>query len=142
MKINANQALSTYRNYKKYTSDIEKSLERISSGIKLNIAGDNAAAMAQNSKIKAQLGGLNKAEQNLQDGQNLVQTADSGIGNIQNVLQRMRELAVQAANGTNTDEDRAVIQREIDELKGTVDDIATGTEQSLITRNYSFLKQK
>ncbi|RYL93440.1 VWA domain-containing protein [Sporolactobacillus sp. THM7-4] len=107
----------------------EKTLKKLSSGLRITNASDDAAGLAISQKMKAQIRGLEQARRNIQDGISLLQTGESGLAKIENPnLQRMRELAVQAANGTLTSEDRQMIQKEMDGLKNSIDDIATSTE--------------
>ena len=104
------------------------SMGRLSSGYKINKAGDNPAGMAISSKMKAQIDGLNQAEANSDDGQSVLRIADGALNEVSNMLQRIRELSVQAANGTNSYSDRQSIQDEIDQLTQEVDRISTDTE--------------
>lgn len=109
------------------------SMGKISSGLRINQASDDAAGSAISQKMKAQIRGLDQAGTNIQDGISLVQTAEAGLGSIQNPnLQRMRELALQALSGTLTQEDRSKIQNELDSIKAGIDDIANNTEFNTI----------
>jgi flagellin len=120
-------------------------MERLSSGYKINKAGDNPAGIALSSKMRAQIAGLDQAESNATDGVSVLNIADGALSEVSSVLQRIRELAVQAANDTNTYSDRQAMQDEIDELKKEVDRISTDTEYnaktlldgSCNTRSYS-----
>ena len=104
-------------------------MEKLSSGLRINSAADDAAGSAINEKMKAQIRGLEQAGRNIQDGVSLVQTAEAGLGSIQNPnLSRMRDLIVQALNGTLTVADRARIQNELENVKGSINDIANNTE--------------
>lgn len=104
-------------------------MEKLSSGLRVNSAADDAAGASISEKMKAQIRGLEQAGKNIQDGISLVQTAEAGLGSIQNPnLIRMRELVEQALNGTLTQEDRMKIQTELDQIKGNIDDIANYTE--------------
>lgn len=105
-----------------------KSTERLSSGYRINRAADDAAGLAISEKMRGQIRGLNQASTNSEDAISLVQTAEGALQETQNVIHRMRELAVQAANDTNTDDDRTQIQKEIIQLTNEVDRIATSTE--------------
>lgn len=107
---------------------LAKSMERLSSGLKINHASDNPAGIAISNKMKAQIDALDQAESNASDGVSLLQIADGALNEVAGILQRMRELAVQAANGTNEYEDRQSMQSEIDELKKEVDRISQDTE--------------
>ncbi len=110
------------------SSSLAKSTEKLSSGYKINRAGDNAAGLAISEKMRGQIRGLNQASANSEDGISLIQTAEGALQESQNLIQRMRELAVQAASDTNTDDDREQIQNEISQLTQEVDRIANTTE--------------
>ncbi len=105
-----------------------KSIERLSSGYRVNRAADDAAALSISEKMRSQIRGLQRAEDNVQDGFSYVQVADGALGGAHEILHRMRELAVQAANDTNTEEDRAAIDNEVQELKDELDRIFEETE--------------
>ncbi|GAB0168146.1 flagellin [Lysinibacillus sp. CTST325] len=121
--LNTNNRLT--QNKKKADSILEK----LSSGYKINRAGDDAAGLAISEKMRGQIRGLNMAEKNIQDGISLIQTAESGLGSIQDPnLLRLRELAIQAANDTLTDGDRSLIQYEVKEIKNGINEIANNTE--------------
>jgi flagellin len=105
-----------------------QALERLSSGLRINRAADDPAGLAISEKLRAQVRGLNMASRNAQDGISLLNVADGALNETHAVLQRLRELAVQAANDTLVSADRAVIQREVNELAGEVERIATQTE--------------
>ena len=129
MIINHNiAALNTYRQLTINNTATGKSLEKLSSGYRINRAGDDAAGLAISEKMRSQIRGLNQATRNAQDGISLIQTAEGALAETHSMLQRMRELAVQAANGTNTDADLEEIQKEIDQLKEEIDRIAQKTE--------------
>ncbi|SES86206.1 flagellin [Natronincola peptidivorans] len=129
MRINHNiPALNAHRLLNVNNGNSAKVLERLSSGKRINKAADDAAGMAISEKMKAQVRGLRKASQNTLDGISLIQTAEGAMNEVHSMLQRMRELAVQAANGTTTDEDRKSIQDEINQLTSEVNRIANGTE--------------
>ncbi|EPZ37583.1 Flagellin [Anoxybacillus ayderensis] len=128
MRINHNiQALNAYRNLAVNQSNTAKNLEKLSSGLRINRAADDAAGLAISEKMRSQIRGLEVAERNALDAISLIQTAEGALGSIHSILQRMRELAVQAANGTNTDDDREHIQNEIDQLIEEIDRIAENT---------------
>lgn len=121
--LNTNNRLT--QNKKKADSTLEK----LSSGYKINRAGDDAAGLAISEKMRSQIRGLNMAGKNIQDGISLIQTAESGLGSIQDPnLLRLRELAIQAANDTLTDSDRKLLQMEVEQIKSNIDEIATNTE--------------
>ncbi|GIN64080.1 flagellin [Robertmurraya siralis] len=129
MKINNNiQALNAYRNLYQNQAATSKNLERLSSGLRINRAADDAAGLAISEKMRSQIRGLKQAERNSLDGISLMQTAEGAMTEVHSMLQRMRELAVQAANDTNTTEDREQIQKEIDQLRLEIDSIASKTE--------------
>ncbi|MEG1457935.1 MAG: flagellin [Acetivibrio sp.] len=107
---------------------LSKATEKLSSGYKINRAGDNAAGLAISEKMRGQIRGLDQASTNAEDGISLIQTAEGGLQETQNILQRMRELSVQSANDTNTDDDRTQIQNEITQLTQEVDRIANTSE--------------
>ena len=129
LRINTNvAAFNTTRQLNKTTGRLNKSLERLSSGLRINRAADDAAGLAIAEAFRAQVNGLSIAQRNAQDGVSLVQTAEGALSETHNILQRMRELAVQAASGTVSDTDRAAIQAEVSQLVSQLDDIATDTE--------------
>ncbi|NLU51295.1 MAG: flagellin [Clostridiaceae bacterium] len=129
MRINHNiSALNTYRQLTLNTTAGSKSLEKLSSGYRINRAGDDAAGLAISEKMRGQIRGLEQATRNAQDGISLIQTAEGALNETHSILQRMRELSVQAANGTNTDDDRKELQKEINQLKSEIDRISTDTE--------------
>ncbi|WP_027390698.1 flagellin [Chrysiogenes arsenatis] len=109
-------------------SDLTKSLERLSSGLRINRASDDASGLAISEKMRGQIRGLDRAVSNAQDGISLIQTAEGALNETTSILQRMRELSVQAANGTYTSNDRQEIQKEVDQLKSEIDRISTSTE--------------
>ncbi|ANX02391.1 flagellin [Thermoclostridium stercorarium subsp. leptospartum DSM 9219] len=129
MIINHNiSALNTYRQLSLNNSNAAKSIEKLSSGYRINRAGDDAAGLAISEKMRAQIRGLNMASKNAQDGISLIQTAESALNETHEILQRMRELAVQAANDTNTDYDREALQKEVDQLAQELSRIGATTE--------------
>ncbi|KMY62345.1 flagellin [Geobacillus stearothermophilus] len=129
MRINHNiQALNAYRNLAANQSNISKNLERLSSGLRINRAADDAAGLAISEKMRSQIRGLQMAERNALDAISMIQTAEGALNEVHSILQRMRELAVQAANDTNTSEDREAIQKEINQLTSEINRIANSTE--------------
>lgn len=129
MKINNNiQALNAYRNLYQNQQATSKNLEKLSSGLRINRAADDAAGLAISEKMRSQIRGLKMAERNAMDGISLLQTSEGAMQEVHAMLQRMRELAVQGANDTNTDQDREEIQKEINQLLTEVDSIADKTE--------------
>ena len=131
MIINHNlNAMNAHRNMSSSTISQGKSMEKLSSGLRINRAGDDAAGLAISEKMRSQIRGLNQASRNSQDGISLIQTAEGALSETQAIGQRMREFAVQSANGTYTDEDRVLINQEFEQLKSEIDRIATDTEFS------------
>ncbi|WYP28019.1 flagellin [Alkalihalobacillus sp. FSL W8-0930] len=129
MKINNNiQALNAYRNLSQNQIHTSKNLEKLSSGLRINRAADDAAGLAISEKMRSQIRGLDMAERNALDGVSLMQTAEGAMQEVHSMLQRMRELAVQAANDTNDLTDRNQIQDEINELVKEIDSISEKTE--------------
>jgi len=129
MRINHNiSALNTYRQLTLNTTAGSKSLEKLSSGYRINRAGDDAAGLAISEKMRGQIRGLEMAQKNAQDGISLIQTAEGALNETHSILQRMRELAVQASNETNTGDDRKELQKEIEQLKSEIDRISDTTE--------------
>ena len=129
MKINANMsALVTNKRLHHVENSLQASMERLSSGLKLNHAKDNPAGMAISNKMRAQIAGLDRASNNASDAIAAVRIADGALNEVCSMMQRMRELAVQAANDTNSLEDRQAIQQEIDALKEEVNRISRDTE--------------
>ena len=121
-------AMNANRNLGITAGNLSKSTEKLSSGYKINRAGDNAAGLAISEKMRGQIRGLDQASSNAEDGISMIQTAEGALTETHSILQRMRELAVQASSDTNTDDDRTQIQNEIDQLTQEVDRIATTTE--------------
>ncbi|MGQ9532220.1 MAG: flagellin N-terminal helical domain-containing protein, partial [Desulfotomaculales bacterium] len=129
MRVNQNlMALNAHRNFTQVNSALSKSLERLSSGLRINRAADDAAGLAISEKMRAQIRGLTQASRNAQDGISLIQTAEGALSEIHSMLQRMRELAAQAATDTLTANDRVQIQAEIDQLKAEINRVARTTE--------------
>ncbi len=129
MRINNNiMALNAHRQLAANQAAGAKSMERLSSGLRINRAGDDAAGLAISEKMRGQIRGLKQAARNAQDGISLIQTAEGALNETHSILQRMRELAVQSATDTNTPEDRQKIQGEIDELAKELTRISNTTE--------------
>jgi len=129
MRIQHNiAALNSYRQLGNNNNTVSKNLEKLSSGYRINRAGDDAAGLSISEKMRGQIRGLEQASTNAQDGISLIQTAEGALNETHSILQRMRELAVQAANDTNADEDRDAIKAELDQLTEEIDRIATQTE--------------
>ncbi len=139
MRINANiSAIISNNQLQRSENKLSASLERLSSGFKINHASDDAAGMAISLKMKMQIRGLNQSDNNAADGVSVIQTAEGAITEIQSMLTRMKELSVQAANDVNSDEEREAIQKELQSLNKEIDRIANDTEfnsQSLINGN-------
>ena len=129
LQINTNvAALNAYRNLSGTQGAMNTSLERLSSGLRINRAADDAAGLAISEKLRSQVNGLNQAQANAQDGVSLIQTAEGALNEVHSILQRMRTLAVQSASDTNTDSDRLQIQKEINALNSELDGIASRTQ--------------
>ena len=122
------------------TGQQAKSSEKLSSGYKVNRAADDAAGLTISEKMRSQIRGLNKASDNAQDGISLIQTAEGALNEAHSILQRMNELATQAANDTNTSSDRTAIQKEVNALTSELDRIASTTQfntQNLLDGTFS-----
>jgi flagellin len=129
MIINHNMpALNSYRRNTEVNWRVNKNMEKLSSGLRINRAGDDAAGLAISEKMRGQISGLKMSAKNSQDAISLIQTAEGALNETHAILQRMRELSVQAVNDTNTDSDRGQIQKEMDRLRQEVDRIAGTTE--------------
>ena len=129
LSINTNIAsLQAQNNLSKVNQALEQNQERLSSGLRINSAADDAAGLAISDRMTAQIKGMNQASSNAQDGISLAQTAEGGLKEITNIIQRMRELSVQAANDTNTASDRESIQTEVDQLVNEMDRISSSTQ--------------
>jgi flagellin len=129
MRINHNiAALNTYRQLTANGVNTQKNLEKLSSGLRINRAGDDAAGLAISEKMRGQIRGLEQASRNSQDAISLIQTAEGALNETHSILQRMRELAVQSANDTNTADDRKKIQAEVDQLAKEITRISNDTE--------------
>jgi len=129
LRINTNvEALNAWRNLTHTAAQLSRAMERLSSGFRINRASDDAAGLAISEKLRSQIRGLRQAARNAQDGISLIQTAEGAMTEAHAVLQRMRELAIQAANDTLTDTERDTLQKEIDQLLEELDRIATTTE--------------
>lgn len=129
MRINHNiSALNTYRSLSNNNTVTSKSLEKLSSGLRVNRAGDDAAGLAISEKMRGQIRGLDQASRNAQDTISLIQTTEGALNETHSILQRMRELAVQSGNDTNTTVDRNEIQKEVNQLIEEIDRIGNTTE--------------
>ena len=133
-------AANTNRQLGIITNEQSKSTEKLSSGYRINRAGDDAAGLSISEKMRSQIRGLDKASSNAQDGISLIQTAEGALNESHSILQRMNELATQAANDTNTSTDRKAIQKEIDALTSEITRISSTTQfntMNLLDGNFS-----
>ncbi len=141
MIINHNlSAINSHRVLKFKNWEVDKNVEKLSSGMRINRAGDDAAGLAISEKMRAQIRGLRQAERNAEDDISFIQTTEGYLQEIQDVLQRLRELAVQAANGIYTSEDRMQIQVEVSQLIDEIDRVASHAqfnELNMLTGRYS-----
>jgi flagellin len=129
MRINNNiSAMNSYRNLTTVNESVDKSMEKLSSGLRINRAGDDAAGLAISEKMRGQVKGLTMATKNSQDGISMIQTAEGALNETHSIIQRMRELAVQSSNDTNTDSDREKIQLEVNQLVEEIDRVGNTTE--------------
>jgi flagellin len=129
MRINHNlMAMNTHRQLNLTVNATAKSMEKLSSGYRINRAGDDAAGLAISEKMRGQIRGLDQASRNAQDSISLIQTAEGALNETQDILQRMRELAVQSSNDTNEQIDRDALQAEVDQLTQEITRISTTTE--------------
>lgn len=129
MRINTNvAALNTHRQLNAGSSAAAKNMERLSSGLRINRASDDAAGLAISEKMRGQVRGLDQASRNAQDGISLIQTAEGALNETHDILQRMRELANQSANGTATDADRTAMQDELNQLTSEINRVGNTTE--------------
>ena len=141
MIINHNlNAMNAHRQMTGNESTAGKSMEKLSSGLRINRAGDDAAGLAISEKMRGQIRGLDQASRNSQDSISLIQTAEGALNETHSILQRMRELSVQAGNDTNVTADRTAIKTEIDELNKEINRISSQTEfntQKLLDNSFS-----
>ena len=129
MRIMSNiPALQSYNALSQTNSALQKSINRLSTGLRINSAADDAAGLAISEKMRAQIRGLDQAASNAQDGISMIQTAEGALNETHSILQRMRELSVQASNDTLTQQDRGYIQLEVDQLKEEVTRISNTTQ--------------
>ncbi|SHE63896.1 flagellin N-terminal helical region, partial [Marinitoga hydrogenitolerans DSM 16785] len=122
------EALNAWRTLNTVKGEMGKSLEKLSSGLRINRAADDAAGLAISEKMRNQVKGLDTAVRNAQDAISMIQTAEGGMDEIHSILKRMRELAVQASTDTNTDADRVQLQNEFTELRDEINRIAKTTQ--------------
>ncbi|MEG2631898.1 MAG: flagellin, partial [Comamonas sp.] len=128
MTINTNiSSLNAQRNLNTSQSSLSTSMQRLSSGMRINSAKDDAAGLAIATRMGTQITGLNQAARNANDGVSLAQTAEGALGTIGTNLQRIRELAVQSRNATNSSEDRAALQKEVSQLTSEIDRVSKDT---------------
>ena len=139
--INTNTAsIMAQANMKKVSGELEQAMERLSSGLRINGAADDAAGLAIVNRMESQVRGLNMAIRNANDGISLTQSAEGGMEEVTNILQRMRELSVQASNGTYNDDDRAQLQAEVTQLSDELTRIADTTTfngQNILDGSYN-----
>ena len=139
--INTNvQSLNTQRNLSKSQGALAKSMQRLSSGLRINSAKDDAAGLAISDRMSSQIKGMNQAVRNANDAISFAQTAEGALGEMTNILQRMRELSVQSANGTNSTDDRTALNSEFSELSSELDRIVDTTKfngKELLDGTYS-----
>jgi len=129
MRINHNiAALNTHRQLSQANNANQNSMEKLSSGLRINRAGDDAAGLAISEKMRGQIRGLEQSQRNAQDGISMIQTGEGALNESHSILQRMRELAVQSSNDTNTTEDRAELQKEVDQLSQELTRVSENTE--------------
>jgi flagellin len=134
LRINHNiQAINTHRALTQTSDSISKSMERLSSGYRINSAADDAAGLGISEKMRGQIRGLSQAQRNMQDGISLVQTAEGNLDEVHSMLQRMRELSVQYNNGTMSAANRSAIQSEVNQLASEIDRIGTQAQFNGIT---------
>ncbi len=136
-------AMNTNRQMGIVSSSLQKSTEKLSSGYKINRAGDDAAGLSISEKMRSQIRGLNKAASNAQDGISLIQVAEGALNETHSILQRMNELATQAANDTNTSDDRKAINQEMEQLTSEINRIQSTTQfntQNLLDGSFSSKK--
>ena len=140
MRINHNiSAMNANRNLGTNVNALGKSMEKLSSGLRINRAGDDAAGLSISEKMRAQINGLDQASTNSEDAISMIQTAEGALNETHSILQRMRTLSVQAANGTSITEDKSAIQKEINELASELDRINTTTQ---FNKQYMFSDSK
>lgn len=133
MRINYNVSSIIARNaLNNNDKRVAASTQRLSSGYKISSAADNAAGLAIARKMNAQIRSLQQANRNANDGLSIVNTADGAMAEMHDIMQRMNELAIQSANGTNAESDREMIQKEIDQLVGEIDRIASTTDRKSV----------
>ena len=139
--INTNIAsLLAQNNTRQVNNELEKAMERLSSGLRINSAGDDAAGLAISSRMEAQVRGLQAAIKNANDGISVTQVAEGAMEEVGNILQRMRELAVQAANDSNSDADRSYLQAEVSQLAEEITRISETTQfngQNILDGSYT-----
>ncbi|MBS1862439.1 MAG: flagellin FliC [Actinobacteria bacterium] len=129
LRINTNiEAFNAHRNLVSTSEGLAKSMERLSSGYRINRAADDAAGLAISERLRAQVKGIGQAQRNVQDGVSVVQTAEGALNEVHSMLQRTRELAVQYKNGSLSESDKTSIQSEINQLASEVEQIGTDTE--------------
>ncbi len=135
------EAFNTHRQLTATASEASKSMEKLSSGYRINRAADDAAGLGISEKMRGQIGGLAQAQQNAQDGISMVQTAEGALGEVHSMLQRVRDLKVQFANGTLDDDDKDAIASEVGQISQEISSITTGTKfngKTVFDNSFSF----
>ena len=127
------EALNAHRQLVSTSEKVKKSMERLSSGYRINRAADDAAGLAISERMRSQVRGLNQASRNIQDGVSMVQTAEGNLDEVHSMLQRVRELAVQYKNGTLSDSDKAALQTEVNQLASEIERIGTSAKFNGVT---------
>ncbi|MFP3427060.1 flagellin FliC, partial [Pseudoalteromonas sp. SIMBA_162] len=128
LSVNTNvMSLNSQRNLSNSTNDLSKSFQRLSSGLRVNSAADDAAGLQIGTRLTAQTNGLDQAARNANDAISVAQTAEGALDETTNMLQRMRVLSIQAANGSNSDSDRGALDKEFTELKAEIDRVSDDT---------------
>src|SRR5215218_9348419 len=134
LRINQNiEALTAQRHLQSTTAKLSSSMERLSSGLRINRAADDAAGLGISEAMRGQIRGLAQAQRNIQDGVSMVQTAEGNLDEVHSMLQRMRELAVQYKNGSSSDAGRAAIQTEVNQLASEIERIGTSAKFNGVT---------
>ncbi len=136
LRVNTNiEAFDAHRNLQSTQMQLSKSMQKLSSGLRINSAADDAAGLAISEKMRSQINGTDQAQRNTMDGISLVQTADGAYNEMHSILQRVRELAVQAQNGTLSSSDTAAIDNEVGQLTAELTRIATNTNSTACRRS-------
>ena len=126
--VNNSTAIGAQSSVNNANNNLTKTIKSLSTGLRINSASDDASGLAVSEKLRAQISGLNKAATNAQDAISMLQTAEGAMGSMTSMIQRIRELAVQAGDPAYTSNDRAMLQLEVDQLKEEIDRVSTSTE--------------